>query len=163
MRKRYLFLLTVILGMSCKNDISQAEKIITTNESFLDYQNKLEIFERAAIKSKSDSLWSRYKMASGDLQAQIPGRALFSIRNYMDVFDSLPHRQEAAISLLSAAVVFEDELNDQTRALKTIQLLLDNYPNTKIAFRAEKYRDLVAMGNDSLVLEKIHNWQTKRN
>jgi hypothetical protein len=42
-------------------------------------------------------------------------------------------------------------------------LLLDNYPNTKIAFRAEKYRDLVAMGNDSLVLEKIHNWQTKLN
>jgi hypothetical protein len=81
----------------------------------------------------------------------------------MDVFDSLPNRQEAAISLLSAAVVFEDELNDQTRALKTIQLLLDNYPNTKIAFRAEKYRDLVAMGNDSLVLEKIHNWQTKHN
>ena len=163
MRKRYLFLLTVIAGMSCKNDISQAEKIITTNESFLDYQNKLEIFERAAKKSKSDSLWSRYKMASADLQAQIPGRALFSIRNYMDVFDSLPYRQEAAISLLSAAVICEDELNDQTRALKTIQLLLDNYPNTKIAFRAEKYRDLVAMGNDSLVLEKIHNWQTKHN
>ena len=52
MRKRYLFLLTLILGMSCKNDISQAEKIITANESFLDYQNKLEIFERAAKKSK---------------------------------------------------------------------------------------------------------------
>tara|TARA_B100000497_G_C7692253_1_gene421331 strand:+ start:1271 stop:1762 length:492 start_codon:yes stop_codon:yes gene_type:complete len=163
MIKRFLFLFTIIYGISCQSDISHAEKIILSAERFLDYQNKLEIFERAAKKSSSDSLWVRYKMASADLQAQIPGRALFSIRNYMQVYDSVPNRQEAPISLLSAAIVFEEELNDQIRSLKTIKVLLDNYPNTKIAFRAEKYRDLVAMGNDSLVLEKIHTWQLKNN
>ncbi len=171
MSKNFFFLCFMTLGfLNCNRAHNKAEKLLNTilldseksiksPQDTIFWKNKLNIFSDAADCSESDSLWARYTMLSGDLQATIPGRALFAIRSYMTLHDSIPSSSQAAMALFSAALVFEQQLNDSPRAVQTLTLLIDTYPKTNFADRASKYRDMLIFGNDSILLEKIHTWQ----
>ncbi len=160
MIKYKFFLFLIVLAFSnCQKSHSKSEKIISTSSDTLNFKENLIILESAASSSMNDSLWVRYMLASGDYQAQIPGRALFAIRNYMAIYDSLPSRPEAPLSLFTSAIVFGEELADYPRAIKTLGILIDTYPETNYAKRGSEYREMLIFGEDSSLLEKIHKWQ----
>ena len=113
------------------------------------------------IKGPNLALASRYQMISADIQASVPGGALYAIRTYFQVADSLPNRQEGALALFSAAVTFEEKLSDRGRAIQVLTMLVDRYPGTHMAETALAYRDVLVFENDESLLDKIHEWQTQ--
>ena len=157
---KFFFLCFIMLAFSnCQEPHSKSEKIISESSDTANFYENLIILESSASSSLNDSLWVRYMLASGDYQAQIPGRALFAIRNYMAIYDSLPDRQEAALALFASAITFGEELDDYPRAIKTLGILTNDYPETKYAKRGLEYREMLIFGKDSSLLEKIHKWQ----
>jgi|TARA_B110000444_G_scaffold102690_1_gene96956 hypothetical protein len=156
---KFFLCLAILVFSNCQESISKSEKIISEFSDTTNFDQNLIILESAASSSINDSMWIRYMIASGDYQAQIPGRALFAIRNYMAVYDSLPSRPEAPLSLFTAAIVFGEELDDHPRAIQTLGILIDTYPETKYARRGSEYREVLIFGKDSSLIERIHKWQ----
>ena len=110
--------------------------------------------ERAAAESEDDSLWARYQLAAGDLEAQIPSRALFAIRHYMRVVDSLPDRFGPR-ALFAVATTFDVGLGDQIRAAQTYELFVQRYPQHPWAGRVDTMLQLTRTNADSLLLQQI--------
>jgi len=159
-KNKFFFLCLIILAFSnCQESHSKSEKIISKSTDTRNFHENLIVLESSASSSMNDSLWVRYMLASGDYQAQIPGRALFAIRNYMAIYDSLPDRPEAPLALFASAITFGEELDDYSRAIKTLGILTDGYPETKYAKRGSEYREMLIFGKDSSLLQKIHKWQ----
>jgi hypothetical protein len=170
MKAFHLYLLIGLMGLtSCQDPIARAEEAIddlfVSNEAqgvlvadTAGWKDLLRTFEGAAEVAPNDSLWARYTLISGDVQAQVPGGALYAIRTYMSVHDSLQGQWEGALALFAAAQVWEEKLHDRPRAIQTLTMLWDAYPNTSIAQTALAYRDVLTFENDSSLLEKIHQW-----
>ena len=110
--------------------------------------------EQAAAESEDDSLWSRYQLAAGDLEAQIPSRTLFAIRHYMRVVDSLPDRFGPR-ALFAVATTFDVGLGDQIRAAQAYELFVQRYPQHPWAGRVDTMLQLTRTNADSLLLQQI--------
>ncbi|MEK9829821.1 MAG: hypothetical protein VW420_03200 [Schleiferiaceae bacterium] len=170
--KRLVVLVVTAGAFACSNPQKEAELLIDAmvesaeagGEALADtsgWQGKLNTLQAAANSAEQDSLWARYQMVSADVQASVPGGALYAIRTYFQVADSLPDRQEGALALLSAAVTFEEKLSDRGRAIQVLTMLVDRYPGTQMAQTALAYRDVLVFENDESLLDKIHEWQTQ--
>ncbi len=112
--------------------------------------------EAAAEEAQSDSLWARYQLAAGDLEAQIPSRALYAIRHYMRVFDSLPDTQGPR-ALFAMATAFDINLNDRIRAAQAYELFTQRYPQHPWRGRIDTLMQLTQSNADSLILQQIQD------
>jgi hypothetical protein len=112
--------------------------------------------EAAAEEAQSDSLWTRYQLAAGDLEAQIPSRALYAVRHYMRVFDSLPETQGPR-ALFAVATTFDINLNDQIRAAQAYELFAQRYPQHPWRGRVDTLMQLTKSNADSLILQQIQD------
>jgi hypothetical protein len=110
--------------------------------------------QQAAGQAEDDSLWARYELAAGDLESQIPSRALFAIRHYMRVVDSLPDRFGPR-ALFAVATTFDVGLGDQLRAGQAYELFLQRYPQHPWAGRVDTLLTLTRSNADSLLLQQI--------
>lgn len=110
--------------------------------------------EQAALEAEDDSLWARYQLAAGDLESQIPSRALFAIRHYMRVYDSLPD-QFGPRALFAVATTFDVGLGDQIRAAQAYELFIQRYPNHPWTGRVDTMLQLTRINADSLLLQQI--------
>lgn len=110
--------------------------------------------ETAANQAKNDSLWARYQMAAGDLEAQIPSRALFAIRYYMRVVDSLPETYGPR-ALFAVATTFDVNLNDRMRAGQAYEMFKQRYPQHPWAARVDTLLQLTRSGADTLLMQQI--------
>ena len=112
--------------------------------------------EAAAEEAQDDSLWARYQLAAGDLEAQIPSRALYAIRHYMRVFDSLPDTQ-CPRALFAMATAFDINLNDRIRAAQAYELFTQRYPQHPWRGRIDTLMQLTQSNADSLILQQIQD------
>ncbi len=112
--------------------------------------------EAAAEEAQNDSLWARYQLAAGDLEAQIPSRALYAIRHYMRVFDSLPDTQGPR-ALFAVATAFDINLNDRIRAAQAYELFTQRYPQHPWRGRVDTLMQLTQSNADSLILQQIQD------
>ena len=112
--------------------------------------------EAAAEEAQSDSLWTRYQLAAGDLEAQIPSRALYAVRHYMRVFDSLPETQ-GPHALFAVATTFDINLNDRIRAAQAYELFTQRYPQHPWRGRVDTLMQLTRSNADSLILQQIQD------
>ncbi|NDA06527.1 MAG: hypothetical protein EBZ21_02035 [Flavobacteriia bacterium] len=171
MKRLFGIVLSAFL-LACSNPQEEAERLIDAmgetaqagGDVVVDtsgWQQKWTVLQAAANSTDQDSLWARYQMISADIQASVPGGALYAIRTYFQVADSLPSRQEGALALFSAAVTFEEKLSDRGRAIQVLTMLVDRYPGTHMAETALAYRDVLVFENDESLLDKIHEWQTQ--
>ena len=112
--------------------------------------------EAAAEEAQSDSLWARYQLAAGDLEAQIPSRALYAIRHYMRVFDSLPETQGPR-ALFAVATAFDINLNDRIRAAQAYELFTQRYPQHPWRGRVDTLMQLTKSNADSIILQQIQD------
>jgi hypothetical protein len=112
--------------------------------------------EAAAEEAQSDSLWTRYQLAAGDLEAQIPSRALYAVRLYMRVFDSLPETQGPR-ALFAVATTFDINLNDRIRAAQAYELFAQRYPQHPWRGRVDTLMQLTKSNADSLILQQIQD------
>ena len=112
--------------------------------------------EAAAEEAKNDSLWARYQLAAGDLEAQIPSRALYAIRHYMRVFDSLPETQGPR-ALFAVATAFDINLNDRIRAAQAYELFTQRYPQHPWRGRVDTLMQLTQSNADSIILQQIQD------
>lgn len=112
--------------------------------------------EAAAEEAQDDSLWARYQLAAGDLEAQIPSRALYAIRHYMRVFDSLPDTQGPR-ALFAMATAFDINLNDRIRAAQAYELFTQRYPQHPWRGRIDTLMQLTQSNADSLILQQIQD------
>jgi hypothetical protein len=112
--------------------------------------------EAAAEEAQSDSLWTRYQLAAGDLEAQIPSRALYAVRHYMRVFDSLPETQGPR-ALFAVATTFDINLNDRIRAAQAYELFAQRYPQHPWRGRVDTLMQLTKSNADSLILQQIQD------
>jgi hypothetical protein len=112
--------------------------------------------EAAAEEAQSDSLWTRYQLAAGDLEAQIPSRALYAVRHYMRVFDSLPETQGPR-ALFAVATTFDINLNDRIRAAQAYELFAQRYPQHPWRGRVDTLMQLTRSNADSLILQQIQD------
>lgn len=112
--------------------------------------------EAAAEEAQNDSLWARYQLAAGDLEAQIPSRALYAIRHYMRVFDSLPETQGPR-ALFAVATAFDINLNDRIRAAQAYELFTQRYPQHPWRGRVDTLMQLTQSNADSLILQQIQD------
>ena len=166
MKRLFGIVLSAFL-LACSNPQEEAERLIDAmgetaqagGDAVVDtsgWQQKWTVLQAAANSTDQDSLWARYQMISADIQASVPGGALYAIRTYFQVADSLPSRQEGALALFSAAVTFEEKLSDRGRAIQVLTMLVDRYPGTHMAETALAYRDVLVFENDESLLDKIH-------
>jgi hypothetical protein len=114
--------------------------------------------ETAANEAKSDSLWARYQLAAGDLEAQIPSRALFAIRYYMRVVDSLPESYGPR-ALFAVATTFDVNLNDRMRAGQAYELFMQRYPQHPWAGRVDTLLQITRSGADTVLMQQIQATQ----
>lgn len=112
--------------------------------------------EAAAEEAQDDSLWARYQLAAGDLEAQIPSRALYAIRHYMRVFDSLPETQGPR-ALFAVATAFDINLNDRIRAAQAYELFTQRYPQHPWRGRVDTLMQLTQSNADSIILQQIQD------
>ena len=112
--------------------------------------------EAAADEARNDSLWARYQLAAGDLEAQIPSRALYAIRHYMRVFDSLPETQGPR-ALFAVATAFDINLNDRIRAAQAYELFTQRYPQHPWRGRVDTLMQLTKSNADSIILQQIQD------
>ena len=112
--------------------------------------------EAAAEEAQSDSLWARYQLAAGDLEAQIPSRALYAVRHYMRVFDSLPDTQGPR-ALFAVATAFDINLNDRIRAAQAYELFTQRYPKHPWRGRVDTLMQLTQSNADSIILQQIQD------
>ena len=112
--------------------------------------------EAAADEARNDSLWARYQLAAGDLEAQIPSRALYAIRHYMRVFDSLPETQGPR-ALFAVATAFDINLNDRIRAAQAYELFTQRYPQHTWRGRVDTLMQLTQSNADSIILQQIQD------
>jgi opacity protein-like surface antigen len=112
--------------------------------------------EAAAEEAQSDSLWARYQLAAGDLEAQIPSRALYAVRHYMRVFDSLPDTQGPR-ALFAMATAFDINLNDRIRAAQAYELFTQRYPQHPWRGRVDTLMQLTQSNADSIILQQIQD------
>ena len=112
--------------------------------------------EAAADEAQNDSLWARYQLAAGDLEAQIPSRALYAIRHYMRVFDSLPETQGPR-ALFAVATAFDINLNDRIRAAQAYELFTQRYPQHPWRGRVDTLMQLTQSNADSIILQQIQD------
>ena len=112
--------------------------------------------EAAAEEAQNDSLWARYQLAAGDLEAQIPSRALYAIRHYMRVFDSLPDTQGPR-ALFAVATAFDINLNDRIRAAQAYELFTQRYPQHPWRGRVDTLMQLTKSNADSIILQQIQD------
>ncbi len=112
--------------------------------------------EAAADEAQNDSLWARYQLAAGDLEAQIPSRALYAVRHYMRVFDSLPETQGPR-ALFAVATAFDINLNDRIRAAQAYELFTQRYPQHPWRGRVDTLMQLTKSNADSLILQQIQD------
>lgn len=112
--------------------------------------------EAAADEAQNDSLWARYQLAAGDLEAQIPSRALYAIRHYMRVFDSLPDTQGPR-ALFAVATAFDINLNDRIRAAQAYELFTQRYPQHPWRGRVDTLMQLTQSNADSIILQQIQD------
>jgi hypothetical protein len=112
--------------------------------------------EAAAEEAQSDSLWARYQLAAGDLEAQIPSRALYAIRHYMRVFDSLPETQGPR-ALFAVATAFDINLNDRIRAAQAYELFTQRYPQHPWRGRVDTLMQLTQSNADSIIFQQIQD------
>ena len=112
--------------------------------------------EAAADEARNDSLWARYQLAAGDLEAQIPSRALYAIRHYMRVFDSLPETQGPR-ALFAVATAFDINLNDRIRAAQAYELFTQRYPEHPWRGRVDTLMQLTKSNADSIILQQIQD------
>ena len=112
--------------------------------------------EAAAEEAQNDSLWARYQLAAGDLEAQIPSRALYAIRHYMRVFDSLPETQGPR-ALFAVATAFDINLNDRIRAAQAYELFTQRYPQHPWRGRVDTLMQLTKTNADSIILQQIQD------
>jgi hypothetical protein len=112
--------------------------------------------EAAAEEAQSDSLWTRYQLAAGDLEAQIPSRALYAVRHYMRVFDSLPETQGPR-ALFAVATTFDINLNDRIRAAQAYELFAQRYPQHPWRGRVDTLMQLTRSNADSIILQQIQD------
>lgn len=170
--KRFVAIAFTAGALACSHPQEEAERVIDAmvataeagGEALADtsgWRLKLNTLQAAANASHEDSLWARYQMVSADVQASVPGGALYAIRTYFQVADSLPNRQEGALALFSAAVTFEEKLADRARAIQVLSMLIDRFPKTQMAETASAYRDVLVFENEESLLDKIHQWQTQ--
>ncbi|MBM3433693.1 MAG: hypothetical protein FJX93_02905 [Bacteroidetes bacterium] len=110
--------------------------------------------EEAANQAESDSLWARYQLAAGDLESQIPSRALFAIRYYMRVVDSLP-QSYGPRALFAVATTFDVNLNDRMRAGQAYEMFLQYYPRHPWAPRVDTLLTITRSGADTLLMQQI--------
>ncbi len=112
--------------------------------------------EAAAEEAQNDSLWARYQLAAGDLEAQIPSRALYAVRHYMRVFDSLPETQGPR-ALFAVATAFDINLNDRIRAAQAYELFTQRYPQHPWRGRVDTLMQLTQSNADSIILQQIQD------
>ena len=112
--------------------------------------------EAAADEAQNDSLWARYQLAAGDLEAQIPSRALYAVRHYMRVFDSLPETQGPR-ALFAVATAFDINLNDRIRAAQAYELFTQRYPQHPWRGRVDTLMQLTKSNADSIILQQIQD------
>ena len=112
--------------------------------------------EAAADEAQNDSLWARYQLAAGDLEAQIPSRALYAVRHYMRVFDSLPETQGPR-ALFAVATAFDINLNDRIRAAQAYELFTQRYPQHPWRGRVDTLMQLTKSNADSNILQQIQD------
>ena len=112
--------------------------------------------EAAAEEAQNDSLWARYQLAAGDLEAQIPSRALYAVRHYMRVFDSLPDTQGPR-ALFAVATAFDINLNDRIRAAQAYELFTQRYPQHPWRGRVDTLMQLTKSNADSIILQQIQD------
>ncbi|MCF8212344.1 MAG: hypothetical protein K9I86_00435 [Cryomorphaceae bacterium] len=112
--------------------------------------------EAAADEAQNDSLWARYQLAAGDLEAQIPSRALYAVRHYMRVFDSLPETQGPR-ALFAVATAFDINLNDRIRAAQAYELFTQRYPQHPWRGRVDTLMQLTQSNADSIILQQIQD------
>lgn len=112
--------------------------------------------EAAAEEAQNDSLWARYQLAAGDLEAQIPSRALYAVRHYMRVFDSLPETQGPR-ALFAVATAFDINLNDRIRAAQAYELFTQRYPQHPWRGRVDTLMQLTKSNADSNILQQIQD------
>lgn len=112
--------------------------------------------EAAAEEAQNDSLWARYQLAAGDLEAQIPSRALYAVRHYMRVFDSLPETQGPR-ALFAVATAFDINLNDRIRAAQAYELFTQRYPQHPWRGRVDTLMQLTKSNADSIILQQIQD------
>ena len=112
--------------------------------------------EAAADEAQNDSLWARYQLAAGDLEAQIPSRALYAIRHYMRVFDSLPETQGPR-ALFAVATAFDINLNDRIRAAQAYELFTQRYPQHPWRGRVDTLMQLTKSNADSIIFQQIQD------
>ena len=112
--------------------------------------------EAAAEEAQDDSLWARYQLAAGDLEAQIPSRALYAVRHYMRVFDSLPDTQGPR-ALFAVATAFDINLNDRIRAAQAYELFTQRYPQHPWRGRVDTLMQLTQSNADSIILQQIQD------
>ena len=112
--------------------------------------------EAAAEEAQNDSLWARYQLAAGDLEAQIPSRALYAVRHYMRVFDSLPDTQGPR-ALFAVATTFDINLNDRIRAAQAYELFTQRYPQHPWRGRVDTLMQLTQSNADSIILQQIQD------
>ena len=112
--------------------------------------------EAAADEAQNDSLWARYQLAAGDLEAQIPSRALYAVRHYMRVFDSLPETQGPR-ALFAVATAFDINLNDRIRAAQAYELFNQRYPQHPWRGRVDTLMQLTQSNADSIILQQIQD------
>ena len=172
MKRLTLWALGFLGVLSCTQPQEEAEGVIQAlteaaeaggdaSSDTTGWRVKLNTLQEAANSVDEDSLWARYQMVSGDVQASVPGGALYAIRTYFTVADSLLEKREGALALFSAAVTFEEKLGDRARAVQVLSLLIDRYPGTQMAETAMAYRDVLVFETNESLLDKVHQWQNQ--
>jgi len=125
------------------------------------WKQDVEILQKGADHANNDSLWARYQLLSADLQAEVPGAALYAIRTYIHVADSLVGQDKGALALYCAAITFDTKLGDAPRAIQVLTRIMDEYPNSDYSREAEKYLNVLLFETEESLLEKIHQWENQ--
>jgi len=106
------------------------------------------------IKPKATRFGRATSWRLGDLEAQIPSRALFAIRYYMRVVDSLPETYGPR-ALFAVATTFDVNLNDRMRAGQAYELFKQRYPQHPWTARVDTLLQLTQSGADTLLMQQI--------
>ena len=161
--KKFLFALSVTAAVAGCTGSADGEKAVLAMTARSNWSEDstganaiLRSLETAAKEAQDDSLWARYQLAAGDLEAQIPSRALYAIRHYMSVFDSLPETQGPR-ALFAVATAFDLNLNDRIRAAQAYELFTQRYPQHPWRGRIDTLMQLTQSNADSLILQQIQD------
>lgn len=101
----------------------------------------------------------QYLYKAGEINISQPGRALFGIGYFAEIFEVYPEHPLAPNALFMTGLAFDEMVGDKTRAAQVYQIFIDTYPNHELVAEARNLIQLHEAPADEL--EMVKAWMEK--